>query len=111
MSRLNLLLRCVFLAALCLLSACASTTAEPRTSPSPVAGGQPQPGIDRITLWHSWSGAKLEALNNLARSYEQNHPDVRISLEARPASDMLRTYGLSVADGSAPQILLMLGRY
>lgn len=111
MSRLNLLLRCVFLAALCLLSACASTTAEPRTSPSPAAGAQTQPGIVRITLWHSWSGAKLDALNNLARSYEQNHPDVRISLQSKPASDMLRTYSLSVADGSAPQILLMLGRY
>lgn len=111
MSRLNLLLRCVFLAALCLLSACAATTGEPRTSPSPAAGGQQPPGIVRLTLWHSWSGAKLDALNNLARSYEQNHPDVRISLESKPASDMLRTYSLSVADGSAPQILLMLGRY
>lgn len=111
MSRLNLLLRCIFLAALCLLPACAATTNEPRTSPSPGAVVQPPPGIVRLTLWHSWSGAKLDALNNLARSYEQSHPDVRISLESKPASDMLRTYGLSVADGSAPQILLMLGRY
>lgn len=111
MSRLNLLLRCIFLAALCLLPACAATTAEPRTSPSPAVVVQQPPGMVNLTLWHSWSGAKLDALNNLARSYEQDHPDVRISLESRPASDMLRTYSLSVADGSAPQILLLLGRY
>jgi multiple sugar transport system substrate-binding protein/arabinogalactan oligomer/maltooligosaccharide transport system substrate-binding protein len=54
---------------------------------------------------------KLEALNSLARSYEQAHPDVRISLQAQPVTDMLRSYSMSVADGSAPQILLMLGRY
>jgi maltose-binding protein MalE len=47
----------------------------------------------------------------LARSYEQAHPDVRISLQSQPATDILRTYSLSVADGSAPQILLILGRY
>ena len=111
MSRLKFLLRSVCLAALCLLPACAATTAEPRTSPSPAPGAQQSTGPVRLTLWHSWSGVKLEALNSLARSYEQAHPDVRISLQAQPVSDMLRSYSVSVADGSAPQILLMLGRY
>jgi arabinogalactan oligomer / maltooligosaccharide transport system substrate-binding protein len=110
MSRLNLLLRCLVLAALCLLPACAVTSSEPTASSSPAPGRQPPP-IVRLTLWHSWSGAKLDALNSLARGYEQNHPDVRISLVAQPATDMLRAYSLSVADGSAPQILLLLGRY
>jgi arabinogalactan oligomer / maltooligosaccharide transport system substrate-binding protein len=111
MSRLNLLVRCLVLAALCLLPACMVTSSQPTASSSPAPGRQQAPAIVRLTLWHSWSGAKLDALNNLARSYEQNHPDVRISLIAQPATDMLRAYGLSVADGSAPQILLLLGRY
>jgi maltose-binding protein MalE len=64
-----------------------------------------------LTLWHSWSGAQLEALNSVARSYEQAHPDVRISLQPQPKADIIRNYGMSVADGSAPQLLLTLGRY
>jgi arabinogalactan oligomer/maltooligosaccharide transport system substrate-binding protein len=111
MRRLNLLVRCVCLAALCLLPACAATTGEPRSSPSPHPGAQQSSEPVRLTLWHSWSGAKLEALNSLARSYEQAHPGVRISLQAQPVTDILRSYSVSVADGSAPQILLILGRY
>ncbi|HEX6290413.1 MAG TPA: extracellular solute-binding protein [Herpetosiphonaceae bacterium] len=111
MRRLTLLLRCVFLAALCLLPACAATTAQRQPVASPDPAVQQPTSVVRLTLWHSWSGAKLDALNNLARSYEQAHPDVRISLQAQPATDIIRAYSLSVADGSAPQIVLLMGRY
>lgn len=111
MRRLAFLLRCLALVTLVLLPAC--TTINSSTS----GGASPQPVIQRapgpipLTLWHSWSGAKLNALNNLARSYERAHPDVRIRLQSQAAPDMLRQYNLSVADGSGPQLVLTPGRY
>lgn len=79
-----------------------------RGSSPPVAQ---QPASMTLTLWHSWSGAKLEALNKLARDYEQAYPRVRLDLQTHPAAEIMRTYSMSVADGSAPQLLLIPGRY
>lgn len=110
MRRLLFVLRCVIVAALCLLTACASTTNTGRTDPSAPAA-QPAATPVTLTLWHSWSGAELDALNSLARRYEQANPMVRIRLEMRPAAGLVREYGMNVADGSAPQLLLVRNRY
>jgi arabinogalactan oligomer / maltooligosaccharide transport system substrate-binding protein len=111
MRRLAPLLRILIVVAVLLLVACTSTNGGQGAS------GSPEPDLQRpaapvtLTLWHSWSGAKLEALNSLARLYEQEQPDVRIRLEAQPATELIRRYSMSVADGTAPQLLLTLGRY
>ncbi len=47
----------------------------------------------------------------LARRYEREHPGVRIRLEERPAVTLVRDYSEAVADGGAPQMLLVLSRY
>lgn len=111
MRRLAFLLRCLALVALALLPACttinSSTTGAASSQPAAQRSATPIP----LTLWHSWSGAKLNALNILARSYEQANPEVRIRLQSQAAPDMLRQYNLSVADGSGPQLLLTPGRY
>ncbi len=111
MRRLALLLCCLVLVALVLLTACTPTTSSTPGSTSPQPAAQRPTGPVSLTLWHSWYGARLHALNSLARAYERAHPDVRIRLEAQPAAEMLRRYNLSVADGSAPQLLLTHGRY
>lgn len=108
MIRLSIALRSVMLAALGLLTACASTTGTNRPDPSQPAV---QPTVVTLTLWHSWSGAKLDALNFLARRYEQANPNVRIRLVAQPATDLVREYTMQVADESAPQLLLVRNRY
>ncbi len=108
-------LRGLLLLVLCVLCACAgpeqaapapapSVTAEPAQVPVPAAPLN-------LTMWHSWNGRSAQALYLLARRYEQGHPNVRITLEARPASSLVRDYSASVADGGAPQIVLVLSRY
>jgi arabinogalactan oligomer/maltooligosaccharide transport system substrate-binding protein len=62
-------------------------------------------------MWHSWSGRSAQVLDLLARRYEQGHPNVRITLQMRPATSLIRDYSTSVADGSAPHIVLVLSRY
>lgn len=109
MRRLSFVLRSVMLAALGLLSACASTASNGSIDPSAPAAQRATPIT--LTLWHSWSGAKLDALNALARRYEQANPSVRIRLEMQPATDIVREYTMNVADGSAPQLLLVRNRY
>ncbi|GAC1550915.1 MAG: extracellular solute-binding protein [Herpetosiphon sp.] len=64
-----------------------------------------------LTLWHSWSGRKAQALNSLARAFEQQHPNLRIVLESHPSATLVRDYTSQVADGSAPQLILTRGRY
>ncbi len=97
---------------LVLLAACASSTTPTATSnSSPNPEQQPVPLITTLTIWHSWSGAQADALNVVARQYEQNNPLVRIQLEAQPAATLLRTFGARVADASAPQIVIAPGRY
>lgn len=110
MGRLVFLLRCFALIALALLPACTSTSGQAGSS-SPLPNAQRPVTPVTLTLWHSWSGAKRSALNSLARSYEQANPDIRIRLESRPAPELLRQYRVSVADQSAPQLLLTHGRY
>jgi len=110
MRRLAILRYCIVLAALLILGACAASGATRGGAPSPQAIGRPAEPI-RLTIWHSWSGAQLLALNAVARSYEQDHPDVRIQLQMQPGAELLRSYSMSVADGSAPQLVLLPGRY
>lgn len=111
MRRLHSSLRLLIVFAVLLLAACTATTGGQPTSASPEPDRQPAAAPVTLTLWHSWAGVKLEALNTLARLYEQEHPNVRIRLEAQPATELVRRYSMSVADGTAPQLLLTLGRY
>ena len=62
-------------------------------------------------MWHTWTGRGAQVLDLLARRYEQGHPNTRINLQARPAASLVRDYSASVANGSAPQLLLVLSRY
>lgn len=102
--------RVAALLALLLLVACAATTSEQNRDPSPAVEQRLSEPVT-LTIWHSWTGARLSALNSLARKYEQDHPNVRIRLVMQPATDIVRSYSTSVADGTAPQLLLVRGRY
>ena len=94
------------------LVACTSTgqtLPTPEPSPSPEAAGA-SPALV-LTFWHSWNGRPAQVLGVLARRYEREHPGVRIRLEERPAVTLVRDYSEAVADGGAPQMLLVLSRY
>lgn len=103
------LLHYLALLTLALLPACTPTGTVSNGTPSPAAQRAAVPVT--LTVWHSWSGEKLGALNRLARSYERANPDVRVRLQAQSAPEMLRSYSALLADDSAPQLLLTPGRY
>ncbi len=108
------MLRQALLLALLSLTACASSVAQPVPTPPPAVSPEavaPQPRQLMLSLWHSWSGRGAQALDTLARNYERSHPNVRITLQARPAASLVRDYNAAVADGSAPQLLLVRNRY
>jgi ABC-type glycerol-3-phosphate transport system substrate-binding protein len=108
------ILRLALLLALLALAACASSVAQPVPTPQLAASPEavaPLPRQLMLTLWHSWNGRGAQALDTLARNYERSHPDVRITLQARPAASLVRDYSAAVSDGSAPQLLLVRGRY
>lgn len=96
---------------LVLLAACASATTPTTTPSSPNPAQPPAPQITTLTVWHSWSGAQADALNVMARQYEQANPTVRIRLEVQPAATLLRTFSARVDDASAPQVVITPGRY
>ncbi|WP_026370504.1 sugar ABC transporter substrate-binding protein [Kallotenue papyrolyticum] len=93
-----------------LLVACASSQAGRSQAPAPSASPVLKPPL-MLTIWHSWSGAKLEALNSIAREYEQAYPEIRIRLVSQPLTDLVGNYSRSVADGAAPQLVILPGRY
>lgn len=109
------MLRLALLACLLVFVACSAArvdvpapTSQPTLSPQVVA---PRPDRLVLTLWHSWSGRNAQALDLLARRYEQTHPDIRISLQARSGATLVRDYSAVVADGAAPQLLIVKHRY
>lgn len=105
-------LRCwLALVALAILPACAATTSPVSSGSSPESGNRQSTSNVNLTVWHSWSGSRQDALNSLARAYEQSHPHVRLRLEAQPGTSMLQRYSTNVADDSAPQLLMIKGRY
>ncbi len=93
-----------------LFAACGTETATISTTPTPTQQAQaPAPLV--LTIWHSWNGRSAQTLDLLARRYEQSHPDVRIVLQSHSAASFIHDYSTSVADGSAPQMILVLSRY
>lgn len=92
-----------------MLTGCATGSNPDTGSSSPAP--QPEPQNITLTIWHSWNGSAQDALNALVRAYEQANPNIRIRLEAHPAATLLRDFGSRIADESAPQIIIMPGRY
>ena len=107
---LRSLLRSVLVLFVGLTAACSSPTASIAPVPTTTMAA-PAPAPLVLTIWHSWSGRSAQTLDLLARRYEQSRPDVRIVLESHAASSFVHDYSTSVADGSAPQMVLVLSRY
>ena len=109
------LFRLALLQSVLWLVACsAAPVVEPAPTPQPTGSPEvvaPQPDRLMLTLWHSWSGRNAQALDVLARRYEQSHPNIRVSLKAHSSASLVRDYSAIVADGNAPQLLIVPHRY
>ena len=101
------------LLALTALVAC-SATATPQPTPSaatPTSAPAPVAAPVTVTLWHTWTGRSAQTLDALARAFEQQQPDIRISLQTHAVATLVRDYTAQAADATAPQIILLRGRY
>ncbi|MBA3943739.1 MAG: extracellular solute-binding protein [Herpetosiphonaceae bacterium] len=104
-----------WLCCLVLLLSCAGGPSSATVDKTPARPGATAPALQlpplTLTLWHPWSGRKEQALDALARSFEQLHPEIRIRLEAHPVASLVHDYAAVAADAGGPQLLLLRGRY
>jgi len=50
------------------------------------------PGLglsEKITFWHYWDGANLQALQSLIKQYEETHPGITIEAIFVPGAELL----------------------
>jgi len=73
----------------------------------PAAGEETQPpaaeGETHIVLWHQWSGAYLEAIEEAFRKYEEEHPGVTIDLTV--PEDVSNALNVAIPAGEGPDII------
>jgi arabinogalactan oligomer/maltooligosaccharide transport system substrate-binding protein len=100
-------------------------TAFPGTaiSPSPVnptltpqftpTEGLPQPfgligtpSTAKVSIFHSWTGAKQDALIQIIQNFQESYPDVTFDLTYIPESDLLERYLQAAYNGGGPDLLL-----
>jgi arabinogalactan oligomer / maltooligosaccharide transport system substrate-binding protein len=87
-------------------------------SPTPVSGltatervAQPfgldvTPSAGKISIYHSWTGSKFEALMQIIQSFQESYPDITFDLTYIPQSDLLERYSQVAYNGAGPELLL-----
>jgi ABC-type glycerol-3-phosphate transport system substrate-binding protein len=88
------------------------------TTPTPTSGltateRVPQPfGLDvtpsagKISIYHSWTGSKFDALMQIIQSFQESYPDITFDLTYIPQSDLLERYTQAAYNGAGPDLLL-----
>jgi arabinogalactan oligomer/maltooligosaccharide transport system substrate-binding protein len=60
-----------------------------------------------LTLWHGWTGAEADALNNLVLpAWQAANPDVTIDVLAVPFDQLKNKYQTETATGGGPDLLI-----
>ncbi|BAL80511.1 sugar ABC transporter substrate-binding protein [Caldisericum exile] len=70
------------------------------------AGCKPKAQPVTLTIWHSWSGAELDVLNDAIAKYNQKHPEVTINQLQVPFDQLQNKYQTEAAAGGGPDILV-----
>ncbi len=60
----------------------------------------------RVTLWHSWSAAEAEVLDEALAQFQEIHPNVQIITFALPEDQILKEFVAAGKDGLGPGILI-----
>jgi arabinogalactan oligomer/maltooligosaccharide transport system substrate-binding protein len=76
-------------------AATSTATAEPTATT--------RPGATKITIWHQWDGAYLDAIKAAFADYEKAHPDVQIDL-SKP-NDVQNALNVAIPAGQGPDII------
>ena len=64
------------------------------------------PSTAKVSIFHSWTGAKQEALIQIIRNFQESYPDVTFDLTYIPESDLLDRYMQVAYNGGGPDLLL-----
>lgn len=62
-----------------------------------------------ISLWHSWSVAERQILDEVLQSYQEIFPDVRFDVLYVPFDELLGKYETAAASGEGPDVVLAPG--
>ncbi len=69
-------------------------------------GCKPKPQPVSLTIWHSWSGAELDVLNEAIAEYQKQHPEITINQLQVPFDQLQNKYQTEAAAGGGPDILV-----
>lgn len=111
---LTMLLIAAFVLAACQPAATATPApveptkaAEPTQAPEPTKAPEPTateaPKAVKITIWHQWDGAYLDAITAAFKDYEAAHPGVTIDL-SKP-EDVANALNVAIPAGEGPDII------
>lgn len=59
-----------------------------------------------ITIWHAWSGAELDTLNDAISKYKKLHPNATINQLQVPFDQLKNKFQTAAASGGGPDILV-----
>ncbi len=60
-----------------------------------------------VTLWHGWTGAEADTLNNqILPAWQAANPDIKINVLAVPFDQLKNKYQTEVATGGGPDLLI-----
>ncbi|MBC7344643.1 MAG: ABC transporter substrate-binding protein, partial [Clostridia bacterium] len=60
----------------------------------------------KITFWHYWDGANLQALQSLIKQYEEAHPGITIEAVFVPGVELLTKLQTAIISGKTPTIAI-----
>ncbi|HAF71507.1 MAG: ABC-type sugar transport systems permease component [Acetothermia bacterium 64_32] len=61
---------------------------------------------EKITFWHYWDGANLQALQSLIKQYEEAHPGITIEAVFVPGAELLTKLQTAIISGKTPTIAI-----
>ncbi len=64
------------------------------------------PSAGKISIYHSWTGSKFDALMQIIQSFQESYPNITFDLTYIPQSDLRERYTQVAYNGAGPDLLL-----
>ena len=75
-------------------------------APKQAPQSKPEEKPITITIWHAWSGAELDTLNDAISKYKNSHPNITIKQLQVPFDQLKNKFHTAAASGGGPDILV-----
>jgi arabinogalactan oligomer / maltooligosaccharide transport system substrate-binding protein len=77
------------------------------TTQKPISTSQPPQNLfQTVTIWHSWSPAETQTLEDVIRDFQSIYPNIKFVLMYVPLDELQAKYDRSAYLGNGPSILL-----